>query len=372
MAGVLSFGRGLFPREPIVNGNTSYKYFYKLKAQHIVMSQLFGWEGALALSSDEFSGRYVSPQFPTFASDESRLDRHFLGWVMKRPSFWEELATRCSGMGDRRRTLNPDALFECEIPLPPLAEQRRIVARIEALAAQIAEAKRLRQEAVAEAEVLAPQTLSSLLDDADWPRCALNDVLGEKPRNGLGPQPEIESGGRPMLRINAVSSTPTKYVDTTAFKTVAVSQEIAAPFVVRDGDVFIVRYNGDINRVAKPAIFRGDNADGAVFPDKLIRLRADSKKIKPEFLVTTLNSRTVRTQVEELGKTTAGNIGVSGGNAKAFQIPLPPLPEQRRIVAELDALQAEVDGLKRLQAETAAELDALLPAILDRAFKGGL
>lgn len=42
------------------------------------------------------------------------------------------------------------------------------------------------------------------------------------------------------------------------------------------------------------------------------------------------------------------------------------------IVAELDALQAEVDALKRLQAETAAELDALLPAILDRAFKGEL
>ena len=57
---------------------------------------------------------------------------------------------------------------------------------------------------------------------------------------------------------------------------------------------------------------------------------------------------------------------------QGIQIPLPPLPEQRRIVAELDALQAEVDALKRLQAETAAELDALLPAILDRAFKGEL
>ncbi|MGA2178062.1 MAG: hypothetical protein ABSH15_00570 [Verrucomicrobiota bacterium] len=64
---------------------------------------------------------------------------------------------------------------------------------------------------------------------------------------------------------------------------------------------------------------------------------------------------------------------------------------ERQIVAELDALQAKVDALKRLQAETpvnkntgqaAAELDALLPAILpsslcfaatgDRAFKGEL
>ena len=39
-------------------------------------------------------------------------------------------------------------------------------------------------------------------------------------------------------------------------------------------------------------------------------------------------------------------------------------------MVELDALQAEVDALKRLQAESAAEFDALLPAILDRAFKG--
>jgi type I restriction enzyme S subunit len=47
-----------------------------------------------------------------------------------------------------------------------------------------------------------------------------------------------------------------------------------------------------------------------------------------------------------------------------------PSSKQRRIVAGLDALQAEVDALKRLQAKTAAELDALLPALLDRAFKG--
>jgi hypothetical protein len=41
-------------------------------------------------------------------------------------------------------------------------------------------------------------------------------------------------------------------------------------------------------------------------------------------------------------------------------------------VAELDALYAEVDALKRLQAETSAELDGLLSAVLDRAFKGEL
>jgi type I restriction enzyme, S subunit len=63
---------------------------------------------------------------------------------------------------------------------------------------------------------------------------------------------------------------------------------------------------------------------------------------------------------------------INKGDIAPLEIPVPPLAEQRRIVAELDTLQAEVDALKRLQAETAAELDALLPALLDRAFKGEL
>jgi type I restriction enzyme S subunit len=46
--------------------------------------------------------------------------------------------------------------------------------------------------------------------------------------------------------------------------------------------------------------------------------------------------------------------------------------EQLRIVAYLDDLQTKVDSLKTLQAQSAAELDALLPSILDKAFKGEL
>jgi hypothetical protein len=55
-----------------------------------------------------------------------------------------------------------------------------------------------------------------------------------------------------------------------------------------------------------------------------------------------------------------------------FEFFYPPIHEQRRIVSELQESQAKVDALKRLQTETAAELDALLPAVLDRAFKGEL
>jgi type I restriction enzyme S subunit len=56
----------------------------------------------------------------------------------------------------------------------------------------------------------------------------------------------------------------------------------------------------------------------------------------------------------------------------AFVLAYPTLAEQRHIVAYLDELQAKVDAVKRLQAETSAELEALLPSVLDKAFKGEL
>jgi len=172
-----------------------------------------------------------------------------------------------------------------------------------------------------------------------------------------------------MLRINAVSSSPTRFVDLRALKMVEVQDEEALPFELQSDDVFIVRYNGDINRVAKAAIYKGRESNRSIFPDKLMRLRPDRSKMLPDFLVYALGSRSVRQQIERLGKTTAGNIGISGSNARSFQVPVPPIQEQDRIVGELDALQAQVHALKKAQAETAAELDALLPSILDKAYK---
>ena len=77
-----------------------------------------------------------------------------------------------------------------------------------------------------------------------------------------------------------------------------------------------------------------------------------------------------RTLGVELTQTTHGHLTQT--EYKSQGIPFLPLPEKRRIVAELDALQSEVDAMNRLQAETVAEVDALLPARLNRAFKGKL
>ena len=101
--------------------------------------------------------------------------------------------------------------------------------------------------------------------------------------------------------------------------------------------------------------------------DNALYLTQTSHKLCTQYLVHALTNLDLRQQANQ-----AAQPVVSQKKINPMRIPVPPLPEQRRIVAELDVLQTKADALKRLQAETAVELDALLPAILDRAFKGEL
>jgi type I restriction enzyme S subunit len=101
-------------------------------------------------------------------------------------------------------------------------------------------------------------------------------------------------------------------------------------------------------------------------------LRPNSERILPRFFLHQLLSPQI--QEDQIAPWSKGSASphLNIGTLRKFNLVLPPLPEQRRIVSELDALHAEVDAVKRLQAETAAELAALLPAFLDKAFKGEL
>ena len=367
------YAGGLYVKDTLLGSQIRADQVFRVEKGDFVYNRLFAWKGSFAVATEDEAGCYVSNEFPSFAINRDRADARLLRLYFSRASAWEEaLSLSTGGTPTSRNRLKEEKFLAMKIPLPPRREQRRIVARIEELAAKINEARGLRRQTRQEVEALISQTTSTLIDEAGWSNQPLGELLTESPRNGLAPKCEVGNGGRPMLRINAVSSSPTRFINLTALKMVEVQDAEAAPFELRNDDILIVRYNGDINRVAKAAIYKGTEPSVSIFPDKLMRLRPQPLKVLPDFLVYALGSRGVRQQVEQLGKTTAGNIGISGGNAKSFQVPVPPIQDQHRIVAELDAIQSQVTALKSLQAETAAELDALLPSLLDKAFKGEL
>ena len=353
MVGVLSFARGLFEREPIESGNTSYKHFLRLKPDHIVMSQLFGWEGSLALSDERFAGKYLSPQFPTFLSDSRRLDRSFLGWLMRRPGFWSDLGTRASGMGDRRRTLNPDAFFACEIRLPPLDEQRRIVARIEELAAKVEEALRLRQGAVEELTALGNSEANAIFGRADYTTRPLGDLC-HVITDGTHQTPRYVDEG--AIFLSAQNVKPFRFLPKVHRK---VSFEDYAVYTAKNkpsrGDILLTRVGAGIGEAA----VIDQDIDFAIYVSVAL-IRPDASQITPQFLVHWLNSPIGRShsRSKTLGRGhSQGNLNLN--LLRSFPVPVPPITRQNEIVSELDALQAKVDAVKALQTETTVELEQI-------------
>lgn len=124
--GVLSHGKGFFWRPEISGAETSYTKFTQLRTNDFVFSKLFGWEGALGVIPKAFDGGLVSSEFPVFDVDTAALDPAYLGYAVRRPDFYQGLAT--SGMGNRRQRVNPRTVLNSQIPLPPIDEQRRIAA----------------------------------------------------------------------------------------------------------------------------------------------------------------------------------------------------------------------------------------------------
>jgi type I restriction enzyme S subunit len=158
-------------------------------------------------------------------------------------------------------------------------------------------------------------------------------------------------------------------LDLRNLKYLHIAEKDRAKLVLKRGDIVVNRTNS-AELVGKCAVF--DEERDFAYASYLIRLRLDTDKADPRLVASFINSPAGRAYMFSERKQMTGQANVNATKLKALPIALPSLPEQRRIVAELDALQAEVDALKRLQAETAAELDALLPSILDRAFKGEL
>ncbi len=142
-AGIYSHGRGLFRKPPIQGRETSYSRYTKLCAGQFIYSRLFGWEGAIAVVRPDFSGLYVSHEFPTFTIDPTQADPSYLGYIARWDGLHAKLKDKGTGVGSRRQRVNVDRLLATSIPIPDLHEQRRIAARLATAFSKIARVRQL-------------------------------------------------------------------------------------------------------------------------------------------------------------------------------------------------------------------------------------
>ena len=132
----------------------SYERLHRLRADQLVYRKLTAWEGPITVVPPEFDGAFVSPEFPTFTLDRIQLLPEFMRFICQSPIFHSEMRARSTGTAERRNRLKPSDLLEIEIDLPPLADQRRIAAALNAAMALEQEAEAARALAAATRQAL--------------------------------------------------------------------------------------------------------------------------------------------------------------------------------------------------------------------------
>jgi type I restriction enzyme, S subunit len=151
--GVKLWGEGAYERETVDGSLTKYTQLFRAEAGDIIVNKIWARNGSVAVVPDSLSGSFGSAEFPMFAPKRDRLDPRWMRWLTKTPGFWEQCDEKSRGTSGQNR-IKPEQFLSLEIPLPPLAEQRRVVARIEELAAEIRKARDLRFQAAEETEAL--------------------------------------------------------------------------------------------------------------------------------------------------------------------------------------------------------------------------
>lgn len=353
IAGVFGFGRGVICRPPVTGAEMAADRLYRVRSRQIVYSRLKSFEGAFAIVPDEADGFFVSNEFPSFDADEKRADYRYLGWYLRRPATWLALSGEGRGIGARRERLHPEEFLAHQLPLPPLDEQRRIVERLDAVEARIAQRQ-------SEVDAL-DKELARLL------AAAFHRIAQDAPRARMGDV-------APLVRRSVMIDPEASYTEIgvrSFFKGAFHRRTVSGAeftwqklFRVNDGDLIF----SNLMAWEKGIALAGAADDGCVGNHRMLTCEADRGRLVPGFLWFYFTTEEGFAQVVAASPgTIARNKTLSAEELPNITVPVPSLDAQRWF----DALQQKARAAREAQAAAAAELDHLVPALLAEAFGSG-
>ena len=355
LLGVRLDGKGAFLREKIMGTQTAATKLFRVSKDDFIYSRLFACRGAFATITDELDNCYVSSEFPTFIPIQDRIDVNFLKYWFRLPTVIAAVDADCAGSTPLTRNRYKEKFFlALEIPLPTLAEQRRIVARIEELAAKINEICSIRAQEEHQIQQMLTSAFFSITKDT--PRKPLSELASiirrtvEISMDASYPELGIRSFGKGTFHKPAISGSD---LGTKRIFEIKADDLLFSNVFAWEGAIAVAQKNDDGRFGSHRFISCVPHKDIAIASFLRFYFLTDEgmELIRAASPGSAGRNRTLG--IDALQKTT---------------VPVPPVEKQSWFAN----LLTEVDALERLQTETAAELDALLPAVLDRAFKGEL
>ena len=349
----------------VVRGYSDTFYSGRYEAKYVVRQgeYLIGMDGEFNLARWQSDQALLNQRVCKIDGLSKDLDRHYLAKFL--PILLKKIEDETPFVTVKH--LSVKKLNEAEIPLPPLAEQKRIAAILDAADALRAK----RRETLAQLDTLLQSTFLDMFGDPvtnprGWEVKTLKEGVSsfEGGRNLMPIEKERGDGVR-VLKVSAVTSGEYRPDESKPFSEGEVVEE---SHMVKQGDLLISRANTSALVGAVCYVWQTEGCE--MLPDKVWRfVWTLPRRIEPLFMLHLARSCYFREQLIQRATGTSGSMKNIGKTKMLnIPIPLPPLPLQRRFAAIVESAEQQKT---RLRAHL-TELDILFASLQDRAFKGAL
>jgi len=302
---------------------------------------------------------------------------HYLRYIEKE---WDSKAT-----GTTFKAITGDVLRNQEIPLAPLPEQERIVNRIEELLsdleAGVAALERVRAglkrykasvlKAACEGRLMASghgaavPVPGELPDGWRWAKVGeIGEISGGLTQNS---KRNVLKKKMPYLRVANVYANELRLDD---ISEIGVEEKEINRALLQDGDLLVVEGNGSADQIGRVAIW-DDSISPCLHQNHIIKVRFEPKEVA-EYVLYWLLSESGREQITKVASSTSGLYTLSLSKVSNLPIPLPPLEEQQRIVAEVERRLSVVGEVESAVEVGLVRAGRLRQSVLRSAFEGKL
>ena len=345
-------GGRIIRAKPVDEGELASSKF-KFTAQHVLYGKLRPY--LAKISCPDFNGICSTDILPILPGP--KLERRFLCHFLLQPTMVDYANSQAAGANLPR--LSPTTLAQFEIPLPPLAEQRRIAEvldRAEALRTK-------RRAALAQLDALTQSLFLDLFGDPatgakKFSTARLGAVTTFIDYRGLSPNKQ-PSGVRLVTARNIkrgwFESEPQEFIPADEY------ESWMTRGMPRAGDVLFTTEGHTLGSAALLPRF-----EKAALAQRLIALHP-KEKLCSEYLLQVVLDRIFQREVYRRATGSAAR-GISSKQLAEILVAIPPLALQREFARRVTA----VESLKTAQRASLAELDALFATLQHRAFRGEL